>query len=106
IEARSMIFIYSTFPNNIEAAIVGESLVKKKLAGCCNIFPIESVYSWKGKVVKEKETAVIIKTEKKNFKKIESFILKNHSYDTPCIIEIPLSRITEKYSSWLKKNLT
>ena len=101
-----MIFIYSTFPNRKEAKRTGESLVKKKLAGCVNIFPIESVYAWKGKIAKGRETAVIIKTEKKNFKKIENFILKNHSYDTPCIIEIPLSRITKKYLSWLKNNLT
>ena len=101
-----MIFIYSTFPSRREAERIGESLVRKKLAGCVNIFPIDSVYVWKGKISKDKEVATIIKTEKKNFKKIESFILKNHSYDTPCIIEIPLSRVTKKYLSWLKKNLS
>ena len=101
-----MIFLYSTFPNIREAKRIGESLVGKKLAGCVNMFPIDSVFAWKGKISRNKEVAAIIKTEKKNFKKIESFILKNHSYDTPCIIEIPLSRITKKYLSWLKSNVS
>ncbi len=72
-----MIFIYSTFPSKNEAKKIGEGLVRKKLAACCNIFPIDSIYSWRGKVVKDKAFAAIIKTKKENFKKVEKFILEN-----------------------------
>ncbi|MDP1538793.1 MAG: divalent-cation tolerance protein CutA [bacterium] len=106
-----MIFIYSTFPNKKEAEEIGERLVKNKLVACVNIFPIESVYFWpasakasvgkQNKIIKEKEFAAIFKTKKENFRKVEKFILENHSYNTPCIIEIPLGRITKKYLSWL-----
>ena len=68
-----MIFIYSTFPSRKEAGRIGESLVKKKLAGCVNIFPIDSVFTWKGKISKDKEVAAIIKTEKKNAEIKERF---------------------------------
>ena len=101
-----MIFVYSTFPNRKEAKRVGEGLLQKKLAACVNIFPIDSIYRWKSKVVGNKEAAMIIKTKKENFKKIEKFILENHNYDTPCIIEIPLGRITKKYLNWLNTSLT
>ena len=96
-----MIFIYSTLKNKKEAEQIGEGLVRKKLAACCNLFPIESIYSWRGKIVKDKEFAMFIKTKKENFKKVEKFILKNHSYDTPCILEIPITRVTAKYLKWL-----
>ena len=99
-----MIFVYSTFPNKKEAKRIGEGIVRKKMAACVNIFPIDSIYNWRGKVVKDKEFATIIKTKKKNFKKIEKFILENHSYDTPCILEIPLGKVTKKYLDWLRKN--
>ena len=101
-----MIFIYSTFPNKKEVKEIGEGLVKNKLVACVNIFPIESIYLWRNKIIKDKEFAAIIKTKKENFEKVEKFILENHSYDTPCIIEIPLGRITKKYLSWLGKNLS
>jgi len=101
-----MIFIYSTFANKKEVKEIGERLVKNKLVACVNIFPIESIYSWRNKIIKDKEFAVIIKTKKENFEKVEKFILENHSYDTPCIIEIPLGRVTKKYLSWLGKNLS
>lgn len=100
-----MIFIYSTFPNKKEVKEIGERLVKNKLVVCVNIFPIESIYVWRNKIIKDKEFAAIIKTKKENFEKVEKFILENHSYDTPCIIEIPLGRITKKYLSWLDKSL-
>lgn len=96
-----MIIIYSTFSNLKQAQRISELLIKNKLAGCINIFSIDSIYSWKGKVVKDKEYAAFIKTKKQNFKKVEQFILKHHSYTTPCIIEIPVKRITKKYLNWL-----
>jgi len=96
-----MIFVYSTFPNKKEAKEIGEKLVHKKLAACLNIFPIDSIYYWRGKIFKEKEFAAIIKTKKENFKKVEKFILENHSYDTPCILEIPVGRVNKKYLKWL-----
>lgn len=100
-----MIFIYSTYPSRKEAKQTAERLLREKLAACVNIFPVDSLYIWKGKIVKDKEFAAIIKTKKANFKKVEKFILENHTYETPAIIEIPLSRITQKYLNWLNKNL-
>ena len=101
-----MIFIYSTFSNKKEAKRIGERLIKNKLVACLNIFPIESIYFWKNKIIRNKEFAAIIKTKKENFEKVEKFILANHSYNTPCIIEIPVGRVTKKYLSWLEKSLS
>jgi uncharacterized protein involved in tolerance to divalent cations len=96
-----MIIIYSTFPNLKEAKKIGELLIRNKLAGCINIFPINSMYFWKKRVLKNKEYGAFIKTKKQNFKKVKQFVLKHHSYTTPCIIEIPVKRITKKYLNWL-----
>lgn len=98
-----MIFVYSTFPSKKEAKEIGERLVNKKLAACVNIFPVESVYVWNNKTVKDKEFAAIIKTKKENFKKIENFIQDHHSYTAPCILEIPIGRVTQKYLKWLNE---
>ena len=76
-----MIFIYSIFPNKKIAKRVGERLVRKRLAACVNIFPMDLIYSWREKIVKEKGFAVIIKTRKENFKKIEKFIGLNGRND-------------------------
>ena len=96
-----MITIYSVFANKKEAQSIAELLVKYKLAGCVNIFPIDSVYSWQGKIVKDKEFSAFIKTKNGNFKEVEQFILKHHSYAVPCIEEIKVGNVTAKYLKWL-----
>jgi len=100
-----MIFVYSTFPNKEEAEKMAEGLISQKLAVCVNIFPIDSVYFEEGKIEKSGEAAAIIKTRKINFKKVEKFISKNHSYKIPCIIGIPIRKVSKKYFRWVKETL-
>jgi len=100
-----MIFVYIICKNKREAKKVGLSLVKKRLATCCNIFPIESIYWWQEKIVKDKEAALIVKTLKKNFGKIEREIKKLHSYTVPCILEILINKGNKEYLNWLEREV-
>ncbi len=96
-----MILIYTTCKDKKEAEKISLHLIGRKLAACTNYFPINSMYKWKGKLVKDKEFAVVIKTQPKHFKSVESEIKKLHSYECPCIIRI--SGIGNKqYEQWLK----
>lgn len=97
-----MIIVYSTFPSRKKAKEIGEALVKKKLAGCVNIFAVDSIYSWQDKTEEGNEFVAVIKSKKENFKKIEKFILQNHGDSAPCVLEIPVARVSVKYLRWLK----
>jgi len=100
-----MILIYIACKNRKEAKKIGLSLVKNRLAACCNIFPIESIYRWQGKVINDREVVLIVKTLKKNFKKIEKEVKRLHSYKTPCILEIPIKNSNLEYLKWLKREI-
>jgi len=100
-----MIFIYITCKDKKEAKKLATSLIKKRLAGCCNIFPIESLYWWDKKIIEDKEEVLIVKTLKKNFKKVEKEVKKLHSYTVPCILEIPIKEGNIEYLDWLKKEI-
>lgn len=100
-----MIFIYITCPNKKEAEKIGLSLIKKRLAACCNIFPIESIYWWQGKVVNDKEVVLIVKTLEKNFKKVEKEVKRLHNYEVPCILEIAIKKGNLNYLNWLKREI-
>ncbi|MFH1820395.1 MAG: divalent-cation tolerance protein CutA [Candidatus Nealsonbacteria bacterium] len=100
-----MIFVYVTFPDKKTAQKIGEGLIRKKLAACLNIMPIDSIYEWRGKIKKKREVASFIKTTSAKFKPVEKYILKNHPYATPCILEIKLGRIARGYLKWLKQGL-
>ena len=70
-----------------------------------DITPIISVYSMDGKIEKSEEVSAIIKTRKINFRKVEKFILENHSDKVPCIIGIPVRKVNKKCYRWVKETL-
>jgi len=100
-----MIIIYTTFPNKKSAKNLAEKILKIRLAACLNFLPIDSQYLWQGKIEKVKEWAMMIKTLKKNYQKIEKLIKKNHPYQIPAIFSWPIEKVEKKYLKWLKDEI-
>ncbi|OGZ32749.1 MAG: hypothetical protein A3H02_02090 [Candidatus Niyogibacteria bacterium RIFCSPLOWO2_12_FULL_41_13] len=104
-----MIFIYTTCKDAAEAKKLGKLIVEKRLAGCVNVWPIESMYWWQEKsekqekIVEDKEVVLLIKTLQQKVSQIEELILKNHSYAVPCIATIFVDRVNQNYKEWLNK---
>jgi len=100
----NFILIYITNPTKKEAKKIASSLLKKRLIACANIFPISSLYWWKGKIVDDNEFVLIAKTTKNNFEKVKKEIEKIHPYKIPCIVKIPVSS-NKKFFDWLKNEI-
>lgn len=96
-----MILVYITNPDKKTALKVGRYLVEKRLAGCVNIFKIQSLYWWEGKIENTGEYVVIAKTIDKNYSKIEKEIRKIHPYTVPCILKIKVDKVNKDYLKWL-----
>ena len=101
-----IVFAYITAPDRAEAQSIAKHLISKKLAACANLFDIESIYPWEGKVEEGKEIVLIVKTTEDKFAALEKEILSIHSYDCPCVLKIRVDATNEAYSSWLKANLS
>ena len=95
-----IVFVYITNPNEKEAYEVARYLLEKKLIACANIFPVKSIYWWKGKIANEKESVLIAKTFDRNFDKVKTEVEKIHPYETPCIAKISV-KVNEKFANWL-----
>lgn len=96
------IIILSTVLSQQEGESIATELVDKKLAACVNIIPkLTSVYRWQGKVHKDNELLLIIKTNQLKERQVYDYIKNMHSYDTPEIITIDINNIDEKYANWL-----
>jgi len=100
----NFVFAYITNPSKQEARKIAKHLLDKKLIACANIFPISSLYWWKGKIADENEFVLIAKTSKTNFEKVKNEVEKIHSYTIPCIVKIPVSS-NKKYFDWLKSEI-
>lgn len=98
----TFVFMYVTCRNEPEAAKIATVLLQKKLIACANIFPINSLYRWKGRIRKEKEVVMILKTLSAKASAVKKEIEKIHSYEIPCITEIKI-KPNKEYGGWLKE---
>ncbi|MBE7412709.1 MAG: divalent-cation tolerance protein CutA [Leptospiraceae bacterium] len=93
---------YITTKNKQEAKKLGKLLVEKNIVACINIFNnINSIYSWEGKIMDEKETVIIAKTRESNTEKLVRFVKENHSYTCPCVIIVPIVNGNPEYLDWI-----
>ena len=89
-----------------EAGRIADMLVENRLAACVQILPaIESVYRWQGNIERSSEVLILAKTESSKFTELERHVRAMHSYETPEIVAIPVSAISQPYSEWLTGSL-
>jgi len=102
-----MRIVLTTVPNADEAESLANAIVENKLAACVQILPgMISVYVWEGKVQRENEHLMLIKTLPVRYVELEKFITANHSYTTPEIVAVESSEVAEPYRQWLEEILT
>ena len=93
--------IITTAGSKDTAKKIANFLVEKNLAACAQMFPIESVYSWQGKIHQDNEIALFIKSKTALFDKIAEAIKANHEYEVPEIIQIPVTNGLPDYLKWI-----
>lgn len=83
------IVILTALPDKVSAEKIAFLLVEAQLAACVNIFTeVESIYFWDGKLVRDQECKIFIKTSSGVQKQAVEFIKKNHPYSVPEITVI------------------
>nr|CEL69055.1 TPA: Divalent-cation tolerance protein CutA [Neospora caninum Liverpool] len=96
---------YVTCKDKSQAEEVASNLVASRLAACVNIVPgITSIYEWEGKVEKDEEVLLIIKTRKELASELVAAVRKLHSYDVPEVIFLDVVGGNEPYLDWVKRN--
>jgi periplasmic divalent cation tolerance protein len=96
------VIVYSTFPSVTSAETVGGRLVEKNLAACVNILPgMTSIYRWEGKISRDSEVVMIIKTRASLAETVISAVKAQHPYSNPALVVIPIEGGAEAYLGWL-----
>jgi periplasmic divalent cation tolerance protein len=97
------IVVFITAPSGEEATRLAEMLVGAHLAACVQILPeMESVYRWQGKIERQSEILLLVKTSRAKFEDLEREVRALHSYDTPEIVAVPIVMGSAPYLDWLR----
>jgi periplasmic divalent cation tolerance protein len=97
-----MLIVLTTCPAQEAAEALGEQIVEARLAACVQVLPqMTSIYVWEGKVQRDAEFLLLIKTVAEKWDELRDFITTNHSYEVPEIVAIDSEKISEPYRRWL-----
>ncbi|MGD1717310.1 divalent-cation tolerance protein CutA [Dapis sp. BLCC M172] len=97
--------VFVNVPSLDEAKAIAKSLVELKLAACVNIFPVHSIYSWKGELCSEDSYNLLIKTDLDKFDVLESKLRELHSDEIPEIIALPIVSGYAPYMHWMAEQI-
>lgn len=98
------ILVMVTCPSVAEAERIGAALVREKLAACVSLVPgLVSIFSWKGKKHRARESLMLVKTRRAKFEELRRRVRALHSYDVPEIVAVPLSAGDPDYLRWVEK---
>jgi len=63
------------------------------------------VYKWQGKVEKDDEVLMMVKSRRFLFKDIEAEVKKLHPYDTPELIVVDIKAGSKEYLDWIDESV-
>jgi periplasmic divalent cation tolerance protein len=96
-----LVLILTTMPDDDRADTVARTLVDEQLAACVNVHgPMVSTYRWKGRVEREAERQLVIKTTRDRLSDLEARLRALHPYELPEFVVIAANG-SEAYVNWM-----
>ena len=91
-----------------ESTKIARRVVKKKLAACVNVLrsPMNSYYTWKGKLGAAREYLLVMKTTVEQLAELEKEVKRLHSYEVPEFIALAITGGSRAYLSWLQQSVS
>jgi periplasmic divalent cation tolerance protein len=85
---------------------LARSLVEARVCACVNIIPkITSIYHWKEKIVVDTEALLFMKTESRFAESLWEILKRNHPYEVPEYIVLPIEWGSQDYLNWISESL-
>ena len=100
------VVVLSTVATPEDAERIARALVERGLAACVNVVPgVTSFYRWKGKLEKDEERLLVIKTRTERLPALQEALVSLHPYEVPEAIALPIEGGHEPYLRWLDENV-
>ena len=101
------ILVYVTCASEAEAIQLGSRMVEEKLAACANLIPgMQSIYRWEGKIQRDQEFVLILKTLSEKLSVMTARVKELHSYEVPCVVALPILGGNVDYLNWLGEQVS
>lgn len=102
----SAIVMVTTVGDEEQANLLAAEIVGRRHAACVNILSgVKSVYRWQGKICRDAEFVLMIKTLDEEYERVAAVIRELHEYDLPEILAFEIRRGDEDFLAWIAQCL-
>jgi periplasmic divalent cation tolerance protein len=100
------IVVVTTVGTEEQANLIAREIVARRQAACVNILPgVRSIYRWQGKICKDGELLLVVKTLEREFEAVAATIRELHSYELPEILSFSVSRGEPGFLAWIEDSV-
>ncbi|HEV3455836.1 MAG TPA: divalent-cation tolerance protein CutA [Thermoanaerobaculia bacterium] len=100
------IVVVTTVGTEEQAYLIARELVARRQAACVNIIPsIRSIYRWKGKICKDGELLLVVKTLQQEYEGAAATIRELHSYELPEILSFNAGQGDPSFLDWIASSV-
>ncbi len=98
-----LVIVLTTMPDDARTDELARTLVDERLAACVNVHgPMMSTYRWKGRVERDAERQLVIKTTPDRVSTLETRLRAVHPYELPEFIVIRVEGGSDAYLRWVE----
>jgi periplasmic divalent cation tolerance protein len=95
-----------TAPTLGVARKLARAALEARLVACVNLVPrLESHYWWEERLESSREILLLLKTTRTQLVSLERLIAREHPYDTPECIALPITHGSRSYLDWISDTL-
>lgn len=98
--------VLTTCPDQDGAQRLAAELVEARLAACVNVIGgVQSTYRWQGKVERDGEVLLLIKTTTLAMEAVEAVVRERSNYELPEVLAVPVKDGSRAYLDWLMQSV-
>lgn len=100
------IVVVTSVGSEEQALTIARELVARRHAACVNVVPgIRSVYRWQGRICRDGELLLLVKTLASEYESVAAAIRELHSYELPEILAFPVGKGDSRFLAWIAESL-
>ncbi|MFH8533360.1 divalent-cation tolerance protein CutA [Streptomyces tendae] len=100
--AGEIVIAQTTIDDEEQAKALARGAVENRLAACAHIDqPFTAVYRWKNAIETAQEWRILYKTTTDRLPELEAWVSKQHSYEVPEWITLPVTGGSDAYLAWV-----
>jgi periplasmic divalent cation tolerance protein len=98
--------VLTTVGTEEQANLLASELVARRHASCVNVVSgLKTVYRWQGKICRDTEYMLVVKTLESEYAAVEATIQELHSYELPEILAFKACKGEPAFLAWIGGSL-